>query len=662
MSFTVDPAHPWRTIAFARIPVSHVSFKFSPAQLAEAELVEEEDSAMGVRAWLEHEEPYMLPDDVARAAYNGEQLQAQSEMTDLGHPQGLASAAKVGTTLPYDYNSKVTGCRTRTDGRHMQVRAAVNEAVIDRMNSAMSVDAMAKDVGLKLPRLVQNAQSKPGDVTYNQLEALRYDILQAARQDDYALRLFNAARVVAHSCVLHQQRKKPAKTEAMGRPARYRSLLTAELPNITTQELQEDSWWYVGDDLSEDYRAFLAMAARGLQHFTSAQTDTVYSNCVTEAEVIEQQITFVRKNGTVPSPQPGGGAFLKVLSSPDLAAAYYYTYAASLGIGHSATQILAHACIGPHLWASEAILPYRCEAPKLDAGIYLVRETAVVDQLQLADVQALVNHSAVFARKALAGLGAVITSYRNSKKTDVQQTMQRMVGVLAAPEQSRSLLRRVHSCLNPGYLGLEWLDPFRPSVERGWERCVEAYRLAHTLLSQFHRPPTRTLKSLFTTGVAMSGVVPGSKAEVASYAELVVYQVLAGEAISCESELVRNDFVDDFEPLAMYSHWHALLRFVRYHTKPVAVPKPGSGTPPKPLVPVPQSPQLSSLHRVPQTRSEDGFSRPHTRSTSGTTATSDGANTITRTVGPPVNVESGKSSPDGKSSSSGRVTVAGGAI
>jgi len=355
-----------------------------------------------------------------------------------------------------------------------------------------------------------------------------------------------------------------------------RSLLTTETHTLTTAALQNSCWVYVADDLSEEYRAFLMMGVRGLQHYADEGSRTVYSRCVSEPEASDSSIdiTFVHRAGAIVRPAPPVDAYLRVLRSPSRAAACYFAYASSLGIGVSVSQVLIQTVVGPFVWGDKAVLPYRSCSPRLDAAPYLLGDTSTLPTLEPLDVAQIVSCGAIIAERLLTALGATITGFANNAKVAMVDVLGAITGLVSSADQSRALISSILSANHPSSVGLHWVDPFRPEVSEGFDRCVHAYRRHHGLLTQFSKSPVRSLQPLLYGGVEMSAGVPGGAMASTRYVETVVYQIVATGIVTCESERLTQGTVPNMALLGHLTAWRPQYNWVRYSARGSAPSKP----------------------------------------------------------------------------------------
>lgn len=614
MSVTIDPTHTWRSAALSRFPVATYTVSNPRVARAEPAGIVERGGPAGLKTWIETGMPYRPPVDIATAAMRAGQIRLHTELCDLSHRSGLASAAQQTVVMDYDYRKKDTICETRSDGEHIPVLAGINLSLLERMDTSASIDAVSKDIGLKLPRLTASntgAQGPQGALAYNELESSRYFLVRAAQQDDYGLRLHNLAKVVCHALVADRLQLRGKHTVEMNR-GRFGSVLTAELASLQYNVLEESSWFYIADDLSPEYRAFLTMAAKGVWHYVSPGTETIYSRCVSEVEVglSDKPINFVRRSGNMAAPQPPAAAFVRVLASPSLAAACYYAYADSLGIGLEASQVLLQTMFGPHFWGKRAYLPYKALHPKTDAAVYLLRNVSSVARLSLGDLNHMLGDMAILSTRVMAGLGSVLTSYTCDKKVAMPNVVAAMVGLVTDPSAAKSLLLQVHSHVNAGYAGLEWVECFRQDTDAAFDRAVTAYKLHHGLLTQYYKAPVSILKGLLFSGVEMSNEVPGSKYSTVPYIDLVVYQIMGSGVLSVQSEQLTSADLANVHMLGAVSAWRALYSWVRYSPVSVRSSTPASenstGSEPIMVAEVYNGPSMVRFPEVPTTSTGPG--------------------------------------------------------
>lgn len=605
-------------MSFAKIPVTYVSMADLQRGRADRGVASAEDDLANFELWFDEQEEFFVPDDVAQGALADGLIDVVGEVSSARPGIGLDGAVKVSTTLDYDLVAKDTVATLSTEGTHMVVRPAINEANLTSMITSESVESFAKNVQIKLPRLTTgllgSTQSGP---TYNQFEALRWAVARQASQADYGARLHNLARVVCHSFVVAACGMEVQRTPYMA-TLLSRTLLTAETPNLPIADFEQDCWLYISDELDPTYRAFLVMGVKGLHHYAGANSSSVYSRLVSDPEVTTERITFVRKSGELPAVTPGVGDYVSVLQSPEICLAYYYAYANSFGIGHAATQVLCQVALGPHIWGDRATLPYRPGVPKLDAATYLLRPADVAPPATIPrNFKGLVLSGPVIAAKFLAGVGAVVTSFGGGRAVSVADVMAQVVGVMSNHDQARALLRRVWAHVCSGYLALEWVNPFQTHVPDAHDACVRAFREGAVLLAQHRSAPVASMAPLFSGGVDMQDAMIGGNYRGDAdcrYNESLIYQVVAGMPLQCKCEAYTAGMYGPRpDALGLVRSWCAVISWVRYSSKnqrPADKHTAVKPAPP-PVEPRTQGADLGFLHRMPQTRtSEEATVRP----------------------------------------------------
>nr|UVZ34692.1 hypothetical protein [Botryosphaeria dothidea chrysovirus 1-like]WDR17081.1 P4 [Botryosphaeria dothidea chrysovirus 1] len=619
MSFTRDPNHSWRSMAFAGVPVARARVTQTVRGRADLAPADTDNTAATLEAWIDHQRPYLLPDELAGPAMATGVLASVSEVSSADHSVGLDGAARIVTGIGYNLRTKTTHAVLATGGAHMQVTPYLDPVNVASMTKANSVEAFARQAEIKLPRVLApgqpTANQQAQGATYNQLEALRWEIAKHAAQADYGARLHGLARVVCHTHVLRQAGLKAKRTRHMGVLA-MGSCLTAETPNLAINDLNERCWLYLCDELDPRYRAFLAMGVRGLQHYADPASGTIYSELRSEPEndADNQGITFVRKSGDLRQPHPDPADYERVLAAPDLCLAYYYAYAGSLGIGHQATQVLLQTMLGPHVWGENARLPYRASFPKLDAATYLLRSTDTAPpSAVVAHFGRMLATGPVIAQRFLASLGSVVSGFAGGRKVSLADVMAQVVGVLADPDQARSLLRLVWSHASDGYAALEWVNPFWSGVSEAFDACIAAYRLNAHLISQCRATPSQSIRPVFNGGVDMRDAIIGSDLRGepdARYCESVIYQLVAGVPLTCQCEPPSGAMYGPApERLGVLRSWRAVVTWVRYGLEPAKRLALEQEEPPRRESKSSESsagvvPALTFTHKIPATTTE----------------------------------------------------------
>ncbi|QDB74974.1 MAG: hypothetical protein KM765_s4gp1 [Coniothyrium diplodiella chrysovirus 1] len=578
MAIAMDPEHPWRSMAFKHIPVTVIT----PPTISLPRTMSDKPGEYGssqadVHEWLDYNADYRVPHSLAQVSMHEKTLGVVTEVLDIsGHPTVDGSIVRV-DDLEYDFQTKATNVEYSHEGQHMSVQPQLNEAAVRSMTHSLSVEDFAKTAGFKLPRVTAPngpqhvsplgpTDGEGGGMLINRFEELRELARNRASSDDYGARLHNLARIVCHAVVSESMGSKHQPTKASSW-TRTRSILTAETPLLGQREMQTNSWWYIGSESAASFRAFLLMGARGLHYYVSPGSESVYSKLRSEPEVLSDRgVVFVRLTGSIPNPHPQPNDFLDVLSHSQMALDYYFAYAASLGIGHQATEILAQCAVAPFIYSERAALPYKRNSPVLDACPYVLRPVLEQKVMSVDSVQDLIFSAPVIAARTMAGLGAIITSFANGSRVATADVIAQLIGVLGNPDTARELVKQCHAAQSAGSIGLEWMSPFT-DVTEGYARCVNAYRRSGALLCQNRRSIVKELAPIWS-GVDMKNAMFGAKMIRGSkYVELVMMQLAGGKALSCMSEkFVQNALdEDDYTGLAMMRSWKAAHVFSRYN-------------------------------------------------------------------------------------------------
>nr|QQZ01310.1 hypothetical protein [Beauveria bassiana chrysovirus 2] len=558
MSLAVDPQAPWRSLALgAGRPAVKVTMRaprkgHDQGPVADGVVVTDSSTDK----WLRDAGRVDITEEVAR---NG-------MMTGAVNADFVVGSADTGSadnclarlaTMPYMYTAdNGTAVEYTYAGKCFVVRPAINETVVTAMYSAPTADKWAQATGIKLPRVTVQSQV-PGVIAgmaanapvapQQSFDSLRKCVVSCARSDDYGDRLFNLARVVLHSQVLHTLRHTPDVTPAMTRGGMARSIAAADTPNLTPAQLMDPqyTYLYVSTDTTPDYRAFLTMGVRGVQHYAGA-VGTAYSACTSEEEARDgDEIIFVRVGGDAPAvPSPGADAYVRVLSNPGACLAYYFAYAQSMGLGQRAGAVLVQAALAPHVWGSQAISPYRTGQPRLDACTYVLLPDQDVAHVVVDDLATLTHGAAIIATAYKAAIGGALMSYKTNRQVNDLLVVEQYIERLTDPEARRPILASVASCLFSGAVGLEWFSPFSYDVMTGYTECIDAYRNYGYLLGLFNKCPIQGLAPLFSGGVAMNNSMIGQGMTDApdSYAQTTGILLAAGCQLlgACEKWQVRQ--------------------------------------------------------------------------------------------------------------------------
>lgn len=430
MSYEPDPKAPWRSTVFSGVTVRHIVVPDTPR---EYDPIETDDDVVtgpdGVVNWLATTERWSPPRGEARIAMSSKKLVGTYEVGNCLDVCGLGSEMVVESTMDYEYYGKQTRLVSTTDGYHYRAAPDLNAAAVNSMLSAQSVEEYAKTAGFKLPRITATdsaatpdplgVASEDSGMLVNRFEALRGEVGEHASQDDYGHRLHSLARIVLHSVVVKESAQLNKRRKAMEDRDHMQSILTASLPLIRLAGLRNSSWWYIGSELSPLYRAFLIMGARGLHHYTTA--DTVYASLVSEPEVSVLETTnivFPRKTGQL-APEavaPHVDDYLRVLDNPELALSFYNAYAQSVGLVHEASEVLLQTAIGPFVWGEVATMPYRSASPKMDGAAYLFTENTSKAHLNILNVESIVSRAAIVGQGYKVGAAALVGSFKRNSK------------------------------------------------------------------------------------------------------------------------------------------------------------------------------------------------------------------------------------------------------
>lgn len=593
MSYEPDPKAPWRSTVFSGVTVRHIVVPDSPR---EYEPIEASDDVVtgpdGVRDWLATTERWSPPRGEARIAMSSRKLVGTYEVGNCRDVSGLGSEMVVESTMDYEYYGKQTRLVSTTDGYHYRAAPDLNAAAVNSMLSAQSVEEYAKTAGFKLPRITATdsaatpdplgTESEDSGMLVNRFEALRGEVGEHASQDDYGHRLHSLARIVLHSVVVKESAQLNKRRKAMEDRGHMRSVLTASLPLIRLAGLRNSSWWYIGSELSPLYRAFLIMGARGLHHYTTA--DTVYAGLVSEPEVSVLETTnivFPRKTGqlTPEAVAPHVDDYLRVLDNPELALSFYNAYAQSIGLVHEASEILLQTAVGPFVWGEVATMPYRSASPKMDGAAYLFTENTSKAHLNILNVESIVSRAAIVGQGYKAGAAALVGSFKRNSKVLTSDVLARTMGALSDGVQARTLGAEVWLSMAGCAAGLEWVHPF-DNVQVGVADAISAFRSVGWLLAWFNRVPTVAMEGVFDRGVPMSGGIIGEGDYRGDhYKELLIFQLAQGRPLQLMSESYAQAVLTPAEYATMGSMraWMAVCRPVGFVSRetdmPAAKPK-----------------------------------------------------------------------------------------
>jgi hypothetical protein len=537
-------------------------------------------SNASISKWLDCADSRHVDEDVARVAMVTGELAVIAEIGSTGK---VAADAAISMTyaVPYVYSSdNATNVALTHTGRHFPVRPEMNDTVVKAMYSSQSADDWVKAAGIKLPR-VNNNPARPSAVpdvesglrepesASTAFEGLRQAAAKCAKSDDYGLRLHSLARIVCHAVVMNTMRKSHGGTKAMGW-RNMTSMLSADTPGITAAELATYSWHYLHTDTTAEYRAFLVMGARGLENYVRDETGTAYSACVTEPELQpENTIVFVRVGGSmannvvVPAPQ----AYTAVLNNPDLALAFYYAYAASMGIGYPATAVLIQTAMAPHVWGDRATSPYKNCRPRLDACRYVVMPNEERADVCVTDARQLVYQSAYVAAAVKAGLGCLLTAFSSGKDVDSLSVLEKNIGKMSDSSSSREVLKAVHQCFQGGNAGAEWLSPFSFDVSDGLDECVRSWRQEGILIGAYEVAPVSAITTCVDGGVDMHNAILGRRMTTVSgekFAQLVISELASGVELTCMCERpTQASLLRIQSTVTRLREWRPVLTIVR---------------------------------------------------------------------------------------------------
>lgn len=580
MSFEPDSAAPWRSTVFAGVTVKHISIPDSVRTYEPVEAVDDVPAGVdGVRDWLAVTERWAPARGEARIGLTSGKVLGVYEVGDAKEVNALGSEHVVEGALDYEYYRKQTRLVSTTDGYHYRAAPDLNAAAVNSMLNAQSVEEYAKTAGFKLPRIMApdgqatpdplGSQAADNTLLVNRFEALRGMVGDHASQDDYGFRLHSLARIVLHSVVVRESARRNKRRHAMTERNNMRSVLTAALPMVRPEGLQNSSWWYVGSELSPLYRAFLVMGARGLHHYTSE--DTVYASLLSEPEVGQLDktpIVFTRKTGHMADVDvaPHVDDYLRVLDNPELAISFYNAYAQSVGLVHEAAEIMIQTAVGPFIWGDVATMPFRAASPKMDGAAYLFTENTSKAHLSLLSVESLVGRAAIVGKGYLAGAAALVGSFKRSAKILTGDVLARALGALSDGVQARTLGMEIWLNLSGCSASLEWIHPF-DDVNAGVARAVSAFRSAGWLLAWYNSPPVVAMAGVFDRGVQMSGAVVGESSYRGDhYKEMLIFQLAQGRPLQLMSESYAQAALTprEYQTMGAMKAWLAVCRPMRF--------------------------------------------------------------------------------------------------
>lgn len=568
MSIEVDPQHPWRAASLACIPVTRVVIDFSDAgALPEQDEGESESFA----TWQDSTMLANVPRQLAAQAYNSKLLAAKYEVRNTLPTADVTGCVSVRVNVDYDYFTKATNCAVTSDGDHMAVAADINASTRGVLRTACSVEEVAKAAGIKLPRVMAQSGQRSSPLssnaaTPNDFEVLRGVVMRKSTNSDYGLRLFQLARIVCHATVLSESGLS-GNGLVNNVAINCSSIMVAQTPLLTPNDLNTNSFWYIGAEASPAFRAFLYLGAAGVENHTTVQT--VYSAATTGCEIADSsrvQVVFVRVGSLAGNVAPTQADFNSVLSSPDQCLAYYMAYANLVGVGEQAAEILQQVAVLPHLVGEDCRLPYKPDYPCIDAAPYLFSSGNVVKTVSPADLYNLVAAAAIRALQVKVGLGARIGGFSNSAKVDASQVMSQTMWALSDYKSARTYVYEVLRALGDGESGLEWVSPFFPDLISGVNGCVTAYRAHAWLLSTFQRNVVGCLDGVFFGGVDMRSAVFAGSGAGGKFRETVITQLASRRPTSllCDKQSQQSVPRNVYSTMGYMRSWRAVCKFVQF--------------------------------------------------------------------------------------------------
>jgi len=601
MSFQKDPNHPWRAGALSRVKVVYADLGVAARTSSSAQGdADHSMTAVQLKEWLAASSEFGIDSVVAGTGMLAGSVRSVYEVGNIRTEGPVVDDGEVLTKqIAYDYFEKETWLGHSHTGSHMPVKPELNTVAVESLRNAQTIDEFAKVAGLKLARPTtsttgagsipdvlgdeQLRETTAGDMLINQFEELRTDMARVVSQCDYGWRLWSMANVVAHALTLAAASVTPVPTSAMVKLPQSKYLLCAKLPYLKARQVRDNSWWYINDERDARYRALMILAGRGLSKFVHKDQHTVYSRMHAEPEVkATERMVFTTISGVEREQGPEPADFVAILANPDLAMAAYYAYAASVGVGPSATVVLMQAIHGPFLLGQKGILPYYPSPPKLDAMTSLLGQIHHKATHSVSEAMHAHANAALFALQTRVGVGAGITSFSAGSMVDASGHLNSVAAALRSDSAARRMLANINACLRKGSVGLHWLDPFKENETQATNQMVAAYRSNAHLLATYRTQPVEALKQVFTTGVDMHEVVLcTSGGTQGTYQELVALQLTAGLPLLLKCERAdRSSLPNEADRVwDCVRRWRAVCRHVEFKESkhvPVArvTPKP----------------------------------------------------------------------------------------
>ncbi|AKP45146.1 hypothetical protein P2 [Fusarium oxysporum f. sp. dianthi mycovirus 1] len=513
---------------------------------------------------------HRLPLDVAQVSLRAGTLRHDVVTFDTSkRPGGLPLTNQiVAQQYVQVYNFLDTGVRAgiiQTQRQFFKVPAAIDGARLDKLAEALSIETAAKQLDIKLPRLVVGGQGG-NNATYSDFEALRGKVVDKSVNDDYGLRLANMARLVLHAYTASEAGLQHTLLGA-NTSVRVQKKLVAETPLLTAAEFDQGHFVYVGNDVSEEYWAFLSMSLLGVQANTGT-TQTVYSRMVFDPELRpNEMLTYVLQTGEqVPTPATPA-VRVSVLNNPTKCLSFYYAYATSMGLAQSASSILRQVALMPFMFKKNAVLPYKAvPEPKADAYMYLLRQTREDIRLNYNTLEVIVYQSPIIADAVKAGLAASAFSYRVRSSHRTNEILAAVKSALADYGMALSTIAGVLADYGGITADLEWINPFSESVDTGLDACIHSYREYGWLLTTYNSLDSiDAFRPAFETGVDMRNAQYGYNINERPYLETLITLSVQGRPWSLESE----PLLDAGNPRLQHdartiTHWMAVIQWVRY--------------------------------------------------------------------------------------------------
>nr|WPA94613.1 P2 protein [Fusarium proliferatum chrysovirus 1] len=592
MEGSVPTADKYRAGAVARLAAYHVpqpvvnrSVQYRPGP---RNLETGSGSVEKLSAFYHHR----LPLDVAQVSLRAGTLRHNVVTFDTSkRPNGLPLTNQiVSQQYTQVYNFLDTGVRAgviQTQRQFFQVPAAIDGARLDKLAEALSIETAAKQLDIQLPRLVVGGQGG-NNATYSDFEALRGKVVDKAVNDDYGLRLANMARLVLHSYTASEAGLSHTLLGA-NTSVRVQKKLVAETPLLTATEFDQGHFVYAGNDVSEEYWAFLSMALLGVQQNTG-NTQTVYSRMAFISELRPNDLlTYVLQTGEqVPTPATPA-VRVSVLNNPTKCLAFYYAYATSMGLAQLASSVLRQVALMPFMFKRNAVLPYKAVPnPKADAYMYLLRQTREDVRLNYNTLEVIVYQSPIVADAIKAGLAASAFSYRVRSSHRTNEITAAVKSALADYGMALSTLAAILADYGGVTADLEWVNPFSESVDVGMASCINSYREYGWLLTTYNSlDSVDAFRPAFESGVDMRNAQYGYNINERPYLETIITLSVQGRPWSLESE----PLLDAGNPRLQHdartiTHWLAVIQWVRYEA--------GVGVSITKITPTPVSPRAPS--------------------------------------------------------------------